>query len=130
MAPENKSFYKVISLFIKSAILFFSFYYIWDILNDAPQLFQLGVLFSSKNLIATLFVLFLMFVNWSLEAYKWKLLVEPGQLVEIDQPLLIVEAMKMEFSVYADRAAKIGSVHCKPGKQVNAGDLLLVLEED
>lgn len=60
----------------------------------------------------------------------WKLLVEPGQLVEIDQPLLIVEAMKMEFSVYADRAAKVGAVHCAPGKQVNAGDLLLVLETD
>ncbi|MDO8345047.1 MAG: carboxyltransferase domain-containing protein, partial [Cellvibrio sp.] len=60
----------------------------------------------------------------------WKLLVEPGEMVEVDQPLLIVEAMKMEFSVYADRTAKIGSIHCKPGKQVNAGDLLLVLEED
>lgn len=60
----------------------------------------------------------------------WKLLVEPGQLVEIDQPLLIVEAMKMEFSVYADRAAKVTAVHCEPGKQVNAGDLLLVLEAD
>ncbi|HTF95413.1 MAG TPA: urea carboxylase [Cellvibrio sp.] len=60
----------------------------------------------------------------------WKLLVEPGQLVEPDQPLLIVEAMKMEFSVYADRAAKVSAVHCAPGKQVNAGDLLLVLETD
>lgn len=60
----------------------------------------------------------------------WKLLVEPGQLVEVDQPLLIVEAMKMEFSVYADRAAKVSAVHCSPGKQVNAGDLLLVLETD
>ena len=59
----------------------------------------------------------------------WKLLIEPGQMVEADQPLLIVEAMKMEFSVYADRAAKVGSIHCTPGKQVNAGDLLLVLEE-
>jgi urea carboxylase len=60
----------------------------------------------------------------------WKLLVEPGQRVEVDQPLLIVEAMKMEFSVYADRAAKVGSIHCTPGNQVNAGDLLLVLEAD
>jgi urea carboxylase len=58
----------------------------------------------------------------------WKLLVEPGQLVEPDQPLLIVEAMKMEFSIYADRMAKVSAVHCEPGKQVNAGDLLLVLE--
>lgn len=60
----------------------------------------------------------------------WKLLVEPGQFVEVDQPLLIVEAMKMEFSVYADRAATVSAVHCAPGKQVNAGDLLLVLETD
>ncbi len=60
----------------------------------------------------------------------WKLLVEPGQLVEPDQPLLIVEAMKMEFSVYADRSAKVSAIHVEPGKQVNAGDLLLVLEAD
>ncbi len=58
----------------------------------------------------------------------WKLLVEIGQEVEADQPLLIVEAMKMEFSIYADRAAKVSAIHCMPGKQVNAGDLLLVLE--
>ena len=60
----------------------------------------------------------------------WKLLVEPGQMVEPDQPLLIVEAMKMEFSVYADRSAKVSAIHCEPGKQVSAGDLLLVLETD
>lgn len=60
----------------------------------------------------------------------WKLLVEPGQQVEVDQPLLIVEAMKMEFQVYADRCATVSSVHCQPGKPVNAGDLLLVLEAE
>ncbi|AQZ94671.1 urea carboxylase [Halopseudomonas phragmitis] len=59
----------------------------------------------------------------------WKLLVEPGQQVEPDQPLLIVEAMKMEFSVYADRSAKVLAIHCEPGRPVNAGDLLLVLED-
>ncbi|MDO3383773.1 urea carboxylase [Gilvimarinus algae] len=58
----------------------------------------------------------------------WKLLVEPGQEVEQDQPLLIVEAMKMEFSVAADRKAKISAVHCTAGKPVNAGDILMVLE--
>lgn len=59
----------------------------------------------------------------------WKLLVEPGQRVEADQPLLIVEAMKMEFAVHADRNARVGAIHCAAGRQVNAGDLLLVLEE-
>ncbi len=59
----------------------------------------------------------------------WKLLVEPGQLVEVDQPLLIVEAMKMEFSIYASHTARVSAIHCEPGKPVNAGDLLLVLED-
>lgn len=58
----------------------------------------------------------------------WKLLVEPGQRVEINQPLLIVEAMKMEFAVHADRSARVSAIHCTAGRQVNAGDLLLVLE--
>ncbi len=59
----------------------------------------------------------------------WKLLVEPGQSVEADQPLLIVEAMKMEFAIHADRPARVSAIHCEPGKQVNAGELLIVLEE-
>lgn len=59
----------------------------------------------------------------------WKLLVEPGVTVEAEQPLLIVEAMKMEFSVYADRAGTVSSIHCEPGNQVNAGDLLIVLQD-
>jgi urea carboxylase len=58
----------------------------------------------------------------------WKLLVEPGQIVQEDEPLLIVEAMKMEFHVYADITATVGAIHCQPGKQVKAGDLLIVLE--
>ncbi|MFA5677250.1 MAG: urea carboxylase [Pseudomonas sp.] len=58
----------------------------------------------------------------------WKLLVQPGQQVEAGHPLLIVEAMKMEFAVHADRCARISSIHCEAGKPVNAGDLLLVLE--
>lgn len=60
----------------------------------------------------------------------WKLLVEPGQQVESGHPLLIVEAMKMEFAVHADRSARIGSIHCEAGKPVNVGDLLLVLEAE
>ncbi len=58
----------------------------------------------------------------------WKLLVEPGQIVNEDEPLLIVEAMKMEFLVYAETTSRVTTIHCQPGKQVNAGDLLLVLE--
>ncbi|MBI3900487.1 MAG: urea carboxylase [Gammaproteobacteria bacterium] len=58
----------------------------------------------------------------------WKVHVEPGQIVQANEPLLIVEAMKMEFSIHADVAATVRAIHCKPGRPVNAGDLLVVLE--
>ncbi len=77
IASQNTPFYKVISLFIKSVILFFSFYYIYDKLNHAPLILDLSTLFSSENKWFTLFIVALMFVNWGLEALKWKLLIAP-----------------------------------------------------
>lgn len=78
---KNKPFYKVISLFIKSVILFFSFYYIWDKFDNAPVIFDLPKLFSSDKLFFTISIFLLMFVNWSLEAIKWKILIAPLESV-------------------------------------------------
>ncbi|KAA9177316.1 urea carboxylase [Delftia sp. BR1] len=58
----------------------------------------------------------------------WKFLVEVGQEVEAGQPLLVLEAMKMEFQVVASQAGRIAAVHCQAGKAVAAGDALMVLE--
>jgi urea carboxylase len=58
----------------------------------------------------------------------WKLLVEQGQTVDEGAPLLIVEAMKMEFVVHAPVKGKVRALHCRMGKQVAAGDPLIVLE--
>ena len=41
------------------------------------------------------------------------------------QKLLTLEAMKMETTLYADRAAKINEVLVKPGSRVDGGDLLI-----
>ena len=41
------------------------------------------------------------------------------------QKLFTLEAMKMETTVYAERAGKIASVLVQPGSQVETGDLLL-----
>jgi urea carboxylase len=56
----------------------------------------------------------------------WKVLVEVGQRVETGQPLVILEAMKMEFSVTATHAGTVHALHCRPGRPVAAGDVLLV----
>lgn len=58
----------------------------------------------------------------------WKLLVEAGKAVEAGDPLLIVEAMKMEFAIHAPIAGTVRSLHCQQGRPVSAGDPLLVIE--
>ncbi|MFY8095849.1 MAG: urea carboxylase [Niveispirillum sp.] len=60
----------------------------------------------------------------------WKVLVEVGQVVEVGQPLVILEAMKMEFAVHARAAGRVGAVHCRAGRAVTTGDALLSLISD
>jgi len=58
----------------------------------------------------------------------WKLLVRSGQTVKAGDPLLIVEAMKMEFAIYAPVDGVVSTLLCQQGRQVQAGDALLHLE--
>jgi pyruvate carboxylase len=53
--------------------------------------------------------------------------VKPGQKVKKGDPLLSIEAMKMETMLTAERDASVLTVHVKPGDAVNAKDLLLEL---
>lgn len=57
-----------------------------------------------------------------------KILVEPGEAVESDQSLLILEAMKMENEVRAPIAGKISKLAVKAGQTVAAGDPLVEIE--
>ncbi|MBL0330499.1 MAG: flippase-like domain-containing protein [Bacteroidetes bacterium] len=84
---KNKPLYKVISLFIKSAILFFSFYYIYDKLKEAPLILDVSMLFSKENRWYTVALLLLMIANWSVEAIKWKRLIEPLEKINFNQSL-------------------------------------------
>ena len=51
-----------------------------------------------------------------------------GEQVAAGQKLFTLEAMKMETTVYAERAGRVAEVLVKPGTQVDAGDLLLRYE--
>jgi biotin carboxyl carrier protein len=53
---------------------------------------------------------------------------EPGQTVAADQPLVIVEAMKMRNELTAGTAAVVKAILVKPGQTVTAGQVLLTLD--
>ena len=56
--------------------------------------------------------------------------VEAGQQVEAGQPVLVLEAMKMQHTVSAPHAGVVTEIDVKPGAQVAAGEVLAVVEEE
>ncbi|WP_330350292.1 5-oxoprolinase/urea amidolyase family protein [Streptomyces sp. NBC_00582] len=60
-------------------------------------------------------------------ASVWQVTVAPGDEVSAGQPLLALEAMKMESRVHAPTAGVVAQILARPGDQVEAGTALLVL---
>jgi urea carboxylase len=67
-------------------------------------------------------------VSASVPGNVWKINVQPGQRVATDQPLVILESMKMEISVFPTEACEVTEVLCAEGKPVQAGDALVVVK--
>ncbi|MEK6735480.1 MAG: urea carboxylase [Pseudomonadota bacterium] len=67
-------------------------------------------------------------VNAHVTGTVWKLLVEEGQSVTIGTPLIIIESMKMEFTVEADSAGTVQRIFCKQGGYVASGQLLMIVQ--
>ncbi|HET7531491.1 MAG TPA: biotin carboxylase N-terminal domain-containing protein [Mycobacteriales bacterium] len=59
-----------------------------------------------------------------------RVLVEPGTAVETGQPLVVLEAMKMEHTVAAPANGVVGEVRVQAGQQVEAGAVLVVVTEE
>lgn len=57
-----------------------------------------------------------------------KMLVETGDNVDEEQPLVILEAMKMENEIRSPRAGVVKKVQVGPGQRVEQNGILLVLE--
>jgi biotin carboxyl carrier protein len=56
-----------------------------------------------------------------------RVLAVPGEAVKTRQPLVVVEAMKMENELRADRDGTVAEVHAREGLLVEAGALLVVI---
>ena len=59
-----------------------------------------------------------------------KLLVAEGDVVTAGQPLIILEAMKMETEVAAPRGGRVARIHVEAGRILALGDPLLDLDPD
>lgn len=57
-----------------------------------------------------------------------RVLVNPGDAVQARQPLVVVEAMKMENELSAVRAGRVKDVQVRDGMSVEAGRLLVIVE--
>jgi acetyl-CoA/propionyl-CoA carboxylase biotin carboxyl carrier protein len=57
-----------------------------------------------------------------------KVLVEVGQAVEAGQPVCVLEAMKMENNIAADKAGTVTEVKVAAGQSVGSGDVVVVIE--
>jgi len=57
-----------------------------------------------------------------------KVLVEVGQAVEAGQAVVVLEAMKMENQITAEKAGTVKEIKVKAGDTVGAGDVVVVIE--
>ncbi|HLY66208.1 MAG TPA: biotin/lipoyl-containing protein [Chloroflexota bacterium] len=54
---------------------------------------------------------------------------KPGDLVQPGQPLLILEAMKMQMELKSPRGGKVASIAAQPGREVAQGQQLAVISD-
>ena len=57
----------------------------------------------------------------------WKILVAAGDKVELDDEVIILEALKMETPIYCDEGGTLTEIKVKEGDAVNEGDVLAVI---
>ena len=55
-----------------------------------------------------------------------KVLVEVGQEVEVGQGIVVLEAMKMENQIVADKAGTVKEIKVAPGDTVGGGDVVAI----
>ena len=56
-----------------------------------------------------------------------KVLVEVGQEIEAGETVIVLEAMKMENNVMAEKSGTVKEVRVTPGQSVSGGDIVAVI---
>ena len=58
----------------------------------------------------------------------WKIVSQPGQQLAEEDTILIMESMKMEIPVLAERAGTVAAVRVGEGDVVQEGDILVTID--
>ncbi|MGG5810002.1 biotin/lipoyl-binding carrier protein [Falsiroseomonas sp. CW058] len=58
----------------------------------------------------------------------WKVLLRPGDRAEEEEPIMILESMKMEIPVMAPEAGTVREIAVREGDAVSEGSLVAVME--
>ena len=61
-------------------------------------------------------------------ANVWKVMAAAGDIVDIGDPLVILESMKMEIPVEAPQGGTVKEVRVEEGAVVQEGDVIAVIE--
>ena len=64
-----------------------------------------------------------------LDGKVFQLKVTPGDTVEEDEEIMVIEAMKMETPIFAPSDGTIREVRVKEGDQVAENDVLAIIDE-
>ncbi|MBI3558448.1 MAG: acetyl-CoA carboxylase biotin carboxyl carrier protein subunit [Deltaproteobacteria bacterium] len=66
-------------------------------------------------------------VKSSMPGKVLKILCKVGDLIEAGQPMLIIEAMKMENEIRCPQTGRVDEIGVQPGQSIQTGDLLVKL---
>lgn len=58
----------------------------------------------------------------------WKILIAVGDKVEMDDELVILEALKMETPIYSEDSGTVTAIKVKEGDAVDEGAVLVVID--
>ena len=58
----------------------------------------------------------------------WKVLLTPGAAVQADEPILLVESMKMEIPLVSEKPGRLLEVRVNEGDAVVEGQTLAIIE--
>ncbi|UOQ59831.1 biotin/lipoyl-binding carrier protein [Leucobacter rhizosphaerae] len=67
-------------------------------------------------------------VTAEMNATVWKITAQVGESLGAEDPIMILESMKMEIPVEAERASRLIELHVAEGESVIEGQLLATIE--